>query len=297
MSSIKSIDRQVQRVILIEGAANLLVLITKVLIGLSTGSMAILADAVHSLSDLINNFIAWFVMYFSSKPADREHPYGHRKFETLAVFILGSILVVLAFNMALTAVMGDNTPEIVSSTPQLIIMICVLFLNIGVTTWQHHWATRLDSDILRADASHTFADVLITTAVIAGWQFSAAGYLWADRLCTFAVSVFVFLLAYKLFRRALPILVDEYAVDPVALSRCVKTISGVKDVYNVRSRWIGKKPAIDMVISVTAELSTEESHSITDNIEALIESEFNTSDITIHVEPDHLTDPPYGRKD
>ena len=77
-------DKQVRRIILLEGSANLLILICKALVGLSTGSMAILADAAHSLTDLMNNIVAWIVMRFSSLPADREHPYGHRKFETLA---------------------------------------------------------------------------------------------------------------------------------------------------------------------------------------------------------------------
>ena len=79
-------DRQVLRIIFIEGAANVLVLIAKAVIGLSTGSMAILSDAVHSLTDAANNVVAFFVIRYSSMPADREHPYGHRKFETLAVF-------------------------------------------------------------------------------------------------------------------------------------------------------------------------------------------------------------------
>jgi len=97
-------DKQVRRVILIEGSANLLVLILKTIVGLSTGSMAILADAIHSLTDLTNNVIAWFVMHFSSLSADREHSYGYRKFEILAVFILASILVVLAFELVLNAI-------------------------------------------------------------------------------------------------------------------------------------------------------------------------------------------------
>ena len=93
-------DKRVRRVILIEGSANLLVLILKTIVGLSTGSMAILADAVHSLTDLTNNVIAWFVIHFSSLPADREHPYGHRKFETLAVFVLASILARISHQAA-----------------------------------------------------------------------------------------------------------------------------------------------------------------------------------------------------
>jgi len=278
-------DKQVRRVILIEGSANLLVLTLKTIVGLSTGSMAILADAVHSLTDLTNNVIAWFVIHFSSLPADREHPYGHRKFETLAVFVLASILVVLAFELILNAIRKEET-DVATSGIELAIMLGVLVINILITIWQHRWAKRLDSDILRADATHTFADVLITSVVIGGWQLSAMGYAWVDRLCAIGVALLVFYLAYNLFRRAVPVLIDQYAVDPQELSNIIGNVHGVKNVYRIRSRWIGKTCAIDLVISVDPALSTEESHDITDKIESIIEKRFDTSDISIHVEPD-----------
>ena len=278
-------DKRVRRVILIEGSANLLVLILKTIVGLSTGSMAILADAIHSLTDLTNNVIAWFVIHFSSLPADREHPYGHRKFETLAVFILASILVVLAFELILNAIRKEQT-EVATSGIELVIMLGVLVINIVITIWQHRWAKRLDSDILRADATHTFADVLITSVVIGGWQLSAMGYAWVDRLCAIGVALLVFYLAYSLFRRAVPVLIDQYAIDPQDLSNIIRNVNGVKDVYRIRSRWIGKTCAVDLVISVDPTLSTEESHDITDKIESIIEKRFDTSDISIHVEPE-----------
>ena len=285
MNKLEQRDRQVRRIILIEGSANLLVLVFKTFVGLSTGSMAILADAIHSLTDLSNNFVAWVVMHFSSLPADREHPYGHRKFETLAVFILASILVVLAFELALNAIRKEET-EIVSSGIELVLMLAVLVINILVASWQHMWAKRLDSDILHADATHTFADVLITSVVIVGWQLSAMGYAWIDRLCALGVSILVIYLAYKLFRRAVPVLLDEYAIDPQELNNLIKSVNGVKNVYRIRSRWIGKTSAIDLTISVDPALTIEESHNIADEIELLIQNRFNTSDISIHVEPE-----------
>lgn len=277
-------DKKVRRIILIEGTANLLVLIIKTFVGLSTGSMAILADAIHSLTDLTNNIVAWVVMHYSSQPADRKHPYGHKKFETLAVFILASILIVLAFELAVSAIRNENT-VVVSSNTELVIMLTVLMLNIVVTSWQHRWAKRLDSDILRADASHTFADVLITSVVIVGWQLSAIGYAWIDRLCALAVACVVVYLAFNLFKRTLPVLVDEYAIEPEELSRLLHNVQGVKDVYNIRSRWIGKSCAVELVISVDPSLSTEDSHNIADKIEQIIEKRFKVSDISIHVEP------------
>lgn len=279
-------DKDIQRIIVIEGLANLVVLIAKAAVGVSTGSLAILGDAIHSLTDVINNVVAWLVIKVSSSPPDREHPYGHRKFETLAVFFLATLLAVLSFELAWHAITKDDT-EIASSAWELGIMLAVLGVNISLATWQRMWARRLQSDILLADASHTFADVLTTIVVIAGWQLSSLGYLWLDRVCALAVAALVLYLSYSLFKRAAPILVDQFAINPELLSQTIKKVAGVCEIKRVRSRWIGSDKAIDLIISVEPTLTTDDSHKIASSIEQLIEEEFDVSDISIHVEPFH----------
>jgi len=279
-------EKSVQRVILVEGSINLVVLVAKLVVGLSTGSLAIVGDAIHSLTDVVNNIVAWIVVRISSSPPDREHPYGHRKFETIAVFFLASLLVVLSFELAMHAINKDDS-EIINSVWGLGVMLAVLVINIALATWQRIWARKLKSDILLADATHTFADVLTTIVVIVGWQLSAMGYLWLDRICALGVSFLVFYLAYSLFKRAFPILVDQFALDPELLSNSIQEVEGVLKVNRVRSRWIGSEKSIDLVISVDPELSTADSHNIATNVESLIEKEYGVSDISIHVEPTH----------
>jgi len=277
-------DKQVQRVILLEGTANAIVLVAKLIVGIFTGSLAIIGDALHSLTDVANNVVAWAVIKHSHKPADKEHPYGHRKFETLAVLGLAVILVVLAFELALRAIQRDST-EIVSDSWSLTVMLGVLAVNIALASWQRMWANKLSSDILHADASHTFADVLTTVAVIVGWQLSAMGYPWLDQLTALAVAGMILYLAYGLFKKAAPVLVDECSVDPESLAEVVVAIDGVEAVSRVRSRWIGNVPSVDMIILIAHHLSTQESHAICDQVEAAVELEFNVADISIHVEP------------
>lgn len=273
-----------QRVIIIEGSANFIVLLAKLWVGISTGSLAILGDAIHSLTDVTNNVVAWVVIRLSILPPDREHPYGHRKFETLAVFFLASLLAVLAFELALRAISKEEV-AIVSSSLELGIMLGVLLVNISLASWERLWATRLKSDILIADASHTFADVLTTIVIIIGWQLSAMGFLWLDRACALGVAGLIFYLAFNLYKKAMPVLVDEFAIDPDLISSMILNIRGVKQVNRVRSRWIGTAKAIDIIISVEPSLTTDDSHNIASEIEALIDSKFGVSDISIHVEP------------
>ena len=283
-SEFSDCDGKVQRLIIIEGCVNLLMLLVKLFVGLSTGSLAVLADAIHSLTDVANNIVAWIVIRLSALPADREHPYGHRKFETLAVFGLATLLAVFAFEIARNAITRETT-EIISGGWELALMIGVLVVNIVLASWQRYWARRLKSGIMLADAAHTFADVLTTVVVIIGWQLSSMGFLILDRLCALGVAGLVFYLAYRLYKTAFPVLVDEYAIDPEDLKNAVMNIPGVKSVGRIRSRWIGSEIAIDIVVSVNAELSTEESHRIADQVETMIEDKFQVGDAFIHVEP------------
>ncbi|MBV1905042.1 MAG: cation diffusion facilitator family transporter [Pseudomonadales bacterium] len=277
-------DSQVQRIILVEGCANFLVLTVKLVVGLATGSLAVIGDAVHSLTDIINNIVAWVVVDHASAPADSGHPYGHRKFETIAVFGLASLLVVLAFELAMQAIRRGSV-VIASGGLELGLMLGVLAVNIAVTAWQHAWAKKLGSDLLHADASHTFTDVLTTIVVIGGWQLSAMGFLWLDRICAFGVAGLIFYLAFKLFQRVVPALVDESAMDQIAVINAVMAVSGVEKVIRLRSRWVGSDTFVDMKILVDSRLSTGESHAIADQIESVLEQDFNAMDVTIHIEP------------
>ncbi|MEL7537049.1 MAG: cation diffusion facilitator family transporter [Pseudomonadota bacterium] len=277
-------DRHVRRVIVIEGLANVVVLAIKTWAGLVTGSLAILGDALHSLTDVFNNVMAWFIIRFSAKPPDHNHPYGHRKFEALAVFILATLLVVLSFELALNALRRDA--EAPTSSPlALVVMLVVLAINIALTVWQRYWASRIASDILRADADHTLADVLTTLVVIVGWQLSARGFPWLDMVCALGVAGLVMYLAWGLFRRVLPALVDEKAVEPESFAASIAAVSGVREVRRVRTRLIGDVRAADVVVAVDDALSVAASHEIADRIELAVEQEFGVEDITIHVEP------------
>jgi cation diffusion facilitator family transporter len=278
-------DRQVRRVIVIEGLANVAVLALKLVVGVSTGSLAVLGDALHSLSDVANNAVAWFVVRISSQPPDRDHPYGHRKFETLAVFVLATLLTVLGIELALGALRREAQPT--AGDPwALPLMLGVLVINVGLASWEGAWARRLSSDILGADARHTFADVLTTIVVIVGWQLSARGYPWLDTVCAIAVAAFVLALAFGLFRRAIPILVDSIAVEPEAVADVTRAVEGVRRVKTVRSRSTGGSTAIDMVVTVDSGITAAEAHAITDAIEEELRAHLSIDDVTIHVEPD-----------
>jgi len=269
-----------------EGLANLSVLVAKAAVGLTTGSAAILSDAVHSLADLFNNVMAWVAIRLAAAPPDRDHPYGHRKYEPLAVFALATLLAVMAIQVAIHGFQSADR-EIIDTEWGLVLMLVVLAVNIGVSLWEGRWARRLDSDLLRADVRHTTSDIAITLAVIVGWQGAARGYPWLDAIFAMGIAVFILSLAYGLFKRAIPSLVDAATTDPDELAEAVARIPGVRETRRIRSAGGGTGTRIDVTVSVDPSLSTLDSHAIADEVERLLAEEFSAQDVTVHVEPHH----------
>lgn len=277
-------DRSVRRVLWIEGGANLVALAVKLAVGTMTGSLAILADAVHSVSDLANNAIALIVMHFAAQPPDREHPYGHRKFETLAAFVLATLLTVLAIEIALHAARAP-TRAVEHSTPGLVAMLGVLALLATVSVWQSRKAKELRSELLAADAWHTLSDTAINLTIIVGWQFSAAGHAWVDTALTLIVAAIILFFAAKLFRKVIPVLVDERAHDPDTLRSVAAGVDGVIEVRTVRSRHVGADSSIDVTITVDPGLRMTEGHDIAHAVEDALALQFPARFVNVHVEP------------
>ena len=117
------------------------------------------------------------------------------------------------------------------------------------------------------------------------WQLSAHGYPWLDTVCALGVSAMILYLAFGMFRNVVPVLVDEMAIEPEKLTEAINGIEGVIDVVRVRSRWIGPERAVDVVVTVAPSMPTIQSHAIADEVESLLESKFEVSDISVHIEP------------
>lgn len=276
---------KVRYVLIVEGTCNFVVLVAKATVGFATGSFALLGDAIHSLADLANNVVALVVVRIASEPPDREHPYGHQRFETLAVFGLAVLLAVLALEIVVRAI-ESHEREVLENDWGLAVMVGVLCVNAGLSYWERRWANKLSSQILNADAQHTFADVLTTTAVIVGWQVSARGYPWLDTLFALVVACVVMYLAYGLFRRAIPRLVDRISHEPEEIMAALEPLDGVRNVNRVRSRWVGSKPAVDVVITVAPEMPTSDAHDVADTVERVLFEALSIEDVTVHIEPD-----------
>jgi cation diffusion facilitator family transporter len=233
----------------------------------------------------MNNVIAYMLLGVASAPPDREHPYGHRKFEALAVFAIGVVVAMMSLQVFIRAVSGA-TVSIDQSRVGLALMLVVLTVNIGFTAWEHRQAVRLDSPLLRADATHTLSDVAVTIAVIAGWQLAVRGHPWVDSLLAIGVAAFVMWLAVGLFRRSVPVLVDARAIDPAVIHDAVADIDGIRRIAVVGSHQAGSQLLVEVLVSVPGEMTTMASHRIADLVERRIGERLAGVRVMVHIEPD-----------
>lgn len=275
---------KVKTVLIVEGIADLAMMLMKLSIGLATQSIAMMSDALHSMTDLLNNAVAIIAIKISEADPDEDHHYGHRKIEQLIVFGLAMLLITLAIQIIFNAI--KNYGQVVShSQIGFIVMVGVLFVNLLLTAWQHYWARRLDSDVLDADAKHTLSDVLTTIAAILGWQFAANGYYWADTMIACLVAILVMILAIRLMKNCVPILIDYSKFSPKQIDDVLQGIEHVELIKRVRARTTRKSHFADITIAVDPELSTRESHQVTEKVEQVLAQELGIEDVIVHVEP------------
>ena len=279
----------VRRVLWITLALNIAVAAIKAAVGFATGSLAVLADALHSLTDGANNVLGLVVTRWSTTPPDREHPYGHQKFEAMGALAIAAFLGIACFEVVQAAIerLTDDAPGTVEMTPTgLALLVLVLAVNVFVAAYERRAGRRLNSPLLLADAHHTFGDIWITLGVLAGAVgLLVLGWQWLDVALAVPVAAAVLWSGWNVLRGNLPWLVDEMAIAPESVEQIALAVPGVIDCHDVASRGlIGRQVFVEMHL-ITDAPDVETSHRITEEIERQLTERFGPVHATIHVEP------------
>lgn len=277
----------VQRVLIITLLLNLFVMILKAVVGTWTGSLSLLADALHSVTDSASNVLGLIASRFSTPQPDREHPYGHLKFEAIAALGISAFLGIACFEILQGAIerilKGGNLVKI--SPPELWLLLLVLGVNIFVAFYERRVGTRVGSAILVADAKHTMSDVWVTISVIGGLIGVWLGYQWMDLVLSFPVALLVFASGWSVLKDNLPWLVDQMAIAPEAIYEIALSVPGVVNCHDIASRGVlGRQVFIEMHLIVDSP-DVETAHHITEEVEKRLEERFSPVRILIHVEP------------
>jgi cation diffusion facilitator family transporter len=266
---------------------NMLVTVAKIGVGYLTGSLSILADGFDSLFDGVTNVIGLIAIYLARRPADEDHPYGHRRYETLMTLAVAALLFITCYGILQSAYQRLRNP----ATPDVNVWsFASLFLSIAVHFFTARYEIRrgreLKSEFLLADASHTSADILVTIGVIVGLIVVRAGYAWIDALVAVAVALIIAKIGVDIIRSSARVLTDAAAIATDEVAAIVQGVPGVQSFHRIRSRGQQDDVHLDLHIRVAPDLPLAQAHSVGHQVQRrIMESIEGVQDVIVHVEP------------
>ncbi|QUV81385.1 cation transporter [Chloracidobacterium sp. D] len=273
--------------------ANLAVVVAKALAGWWAGSLAVLSDAVHSLTDAANNLVGIWLIRAAAKPPDREHPYGHAKLEPIGAFVVSAVMGVVAYEIGREAVLrlwAGATVSLALTPLTFAVMLGTLAVNLLVVWYERRAGHQLGSPFLLADAQHTLSDVYVTVGVLVGLVGMWFGWTWLDPVVSLAVVAAVGWGAYHVLVTAINELMDTAAVEDERLIALARQHPDVVEVRHIRSRGRGAYGFAELTL-VFRHDDLRRAHATSDLLETQIRQMYGLAHITIHLEPAEVRTP------
>lgn len=271
---------------------NLLLAVSKLIGGTIGQSQSLIADGLHSLSDLASDTMVLVAAKHAGEEADDNHPYGHGRFETLATVALGLFLILVALGIAFDAAHRVFDEE-VKAVPHYFTLLVALFSilsNEGLYHFTHRVALRINSKMLIANAWHHRSDAISSIVVLIGIAGAQMGMPILDPIAAIIVALMIAKIGYDLSYHSALELVDT-ALDPEVVEQIKSKILENEDVlemHMLRTRRMGHTSLVDVHILVQPKLSVSEGHHISDDVErSLIESFDDINDVTVHIDPEN----------
>jgi cation diffusion facilitator family transporter len=283
----KALGRRPELVALISVFIGAAIVVGKLVVGLLTGSLGIVSEAVHSLLDLAASGFTLVAVRTARKPADTEHPYGHGRAENLAAFAEGVVLMITAAGIAFEAVhrLTAGGAVVNAAGYAFALLIATLLIELGRAAVLRRVGRDAGSDALQADATNRWSDVLATVGVIAGLIGVRLGFAWADSVAALLVAVIIARAAGLLAWRSGDILIDRAPAGAEReLRAAIQGVSGVREVRSVRVRRSGPKLLGDAVIATARMLSLEAAGRLVDEVKRAARAALPELDLTVLVE-------------
>jgi cation diffusion facilitator family transporter len=267
---------------------NVAVAVAKLAWGSYTNSTAMQADGFHSLFDGVSNIVGLVGLAIAGRPADRDHPYGHGKFETYASAAIGAMLLFAAYRIGSSAIgqIFGNAPTPTVEAASFAVMGATLVINLSVTFWERREGRRLRSEILMADASHTASDALVSIGVIVGLLLVQAGYTRADAVAALLVALAIIRTAWAVLKQANATLSDSARLPPADVCSTAKSVEGVLGCHHVRTRGLEAEVYVDLHVQVAPSRTVADGHALAEQVERAICERFpQVADVLVHLEP------------
>ena len=291
--------RATRKVALVSGVVNLLLSLAQIVVGLLASSAALVADGIHSASDLLSDVLVWFAARHAALAPDEDHPYGHGRFETAATLGLGILLTLVALGIVWNGF--ERLLDADRATPGKLALVVAA---VGIAAKESlYWYTifaakRLRSEMLRANAWHHRSDAISSVVVLVGVGGAVIGFSAMDAIAAIVVGVMVAKIGWDLGASALSELVDT-ALDEEQVGEAkqvIMGIDGVGSVHMLRTRRHGADASADVHVQVAPHLSVSEGHMISQAVEdRLIRKVEALTDVTVHIDPEDDEDAPACR--
>ena len=285
------------RVTLIGSVLDLALGVLKIVVGLMASSFALVTDGIHSLSDLVTDVFVLIVTRYSRAKPDRDHPYGHRRFETLGTIALGMVLFAVACIICFDSVrrMNQIDPLPVPGWPGLVAALLSIIGKEWIYRYTRNVAIALNSNLLLANAWHSRTDAFSSIAVLIGILGAMLGFPVMDLVAAFIVGLMIAKISWDLIATSIRELVDTaLPEDQVQAIRAhVNAMEGIWDAHELRTRRHGGQILVDLHVQVNDRISVSEGHYLSDRMSASLKSAFpEITDVVVHIDPELDTDTP-----
>lgn len=281
--------RSIHRTLVAALTGNTLSVVIKLSFGIMANSIAMMADAVHSILDSSSSLIGIYGNRVSSKPPDPEHPYGHKKFEYVASIGITMMLFIALFNIlreAINRILSGIAPSITFYTYAA--MITSMGISLSISLYEMRIGKRTSSIILMADSYHSLTDVFASIVVIASFVGTQMNFTGADPLASIVVCLFIAYIGLSLFRQSATFLLDR-GISQGVISQIKEIVAEVgkdADCHDVRGRIVGEKIFVDLHMTVKGSLSVEEAHEMAEDLEKRMKKSIaGMEEVIVHIEP------------
>jgi cation diffusion facilitator family transporter len=279
--------RKVRIVLLQILVLNIVVALAKIIYGRITNTLSMESDGYHSLIDGISNITGLVGIQIASRPPDRQHPYGYRKYETFSAIIISFFLILIGFEIISSAIgrfRADVSPDVTSIS--FAIMILTMVINSLVTIYERKQGDNLNSEVLIADSMHTKSDIFLSLSVIVGLVAIELGYPIIDPVISLIIAVIIFRAGYSIIRQNADTLLDTAQINEEEICTLVKSVSGIKECHKIRSRGANDAIQIDLHIKVRPDMRIDNAHRVAHEVERNLKNKYpGVKDVTIHIEP------------
>jgi cation diffusion facilitator family transporter len=279
--------KEIKRILIITLFFNWLVAFSKLIYGLITRSAAMTADGVHSFADGASNIIGLVGIWAASKPVDDDHPYGHKKYETVATLGIAVMLFLASFDIIKDSFLRLFHPVAPDVNAFSFGLMAVTFLiNLIVMKYEEKKGMELSSDILVCDSIHTKSDMFVSGAVIATLVATRLGFPILDTLVALAIGALIARSGFEILKKSSDVLCDGEAIEKARIARVVKTITGVKSIHKIRTRGRKDDVHVDLHVTVNTTMHVDAAHGLSHRISDILKEKIpGITDVIVHVEP------------